>query len=538
MTFETAKDLLGRPDEWPNLSEDDLMQLASLGSWVAALTDDEGVEESFGALYAYAVESLPAHTRRQIAADLGTVLEEFGREHGTCPVNVLRLWLLGDPDPGVVSTAALAAAQVMPPADEDPLTGPKLLLALAVEATDAGTQGAIVSGLAALGEAEVLALVDEAWDTLAGDAQSDVLQRMGRGAPTMAAIDFLVSRLERAADHGEEGPVGHVVASLVRLRQAAGQPTVGGASGVPDIDRVFPSWSLEEGESPIIVREVHDPRAVGERLGRRLHRAAVAETYPRLLPLALRAWGIEDAAFVDAVRQAVTALSVGTGACGLLDVPLPVEPMPDWARDDAVMTWGILNPFGPTKVQICRVPADDETDALVYTLHNPIAPVCLLLGTVPSGDAASTARLLLELATRFHLGEAHVLLKGLPHWVVVSADSGLNAAAFFRSAHAAALHQDLACDDDLDELIPSLHRFRLDAQQEVHRQFQEAMATYATAGHAPARGTPRVAAPLGAYKRWLKAASDARHVAVVSAQFMDCWNAALRFQRGPAGDEN
>jgi hypothetical protein len=57
MTFETAKDLLGRPDEWPNLSEDDLTQLASLGSWVAALTDDEGVEESFGALYAYIVEN-------------------------------------------------------------------------------------------------------------------------------------------------------------------------------------------------------------------------------------------------------------------------------------------------------------------------------------------------------------------------------------------------------------------------------------------------------------------------------------------------
>jgi hypothetical protein len=262
---------------------------------------------------------------------------------------------------------------------------------------------------------------------------------MGHGAPTMAAIDFLVSRLERAADHGEEGPVGHVVASLVRLRHAASQVTVGGASGVPDIDRVFPSWTLEEGDSPIVVRQVHDPDAVGEQIGKRLQRAAAAETYPRLLPLALRAWGVEDAAFVEGVRQAVIASSVETGTCGLLDVPLPIEPVPDWDRDDAVISWGILNPFGPTKVQICRVPADDETDALVYTLHNPFAPVCLLLGTVRPGDTASSARLLLELATRFHLGAAHVLLKGLPHWVVVSAGSGLNAAAFFRRAHAAAL---------------------------------------------------------------------------------------------------
>jgi hypothetical protein len=74
---------------------------------------------------------------------------------------------------------------------------------------------------------------------------------------------------------------------------------------------------------------------------------------------------------------------------------------------------------------------------------------------------------------------------------------------------------------------PSPYEFWLHA---TAADFQEAMSTYATAGHAPPRGTPRVAAPSGAYKRWLKAATDARHVAVVSAQFMDCWNAALRLQ--------
>jgi hypothetical protein len=429
MTFEMAEDLLGRPNDWPNLSEGELVELASLGSWVAALRDDAGVEEGFESFYAFVVENLAAHTRRQIAANLGEHLEAFGREHGTCPVSVLRHWLLSDPEAGVVSTAALTAAQVMPPTDEDPLTGPRLVLGVALEATDAGTQGAIVTGLAALGEADVLALVDEAWEALDGDAKSDVLHGMGSGPPTMAAIDFLVSRLERAAENGEEGPVGHVVASLVRLRHAAGQLTVGGVSGVPDIDRLFPSWGGEEGESPIVVRQVYAPDVVGERIVKRLQRVAAAETYPRLLPLALRAWGVEDAAFVEGVRQAFIASPAGTGSSRLLDVHLSIEPMPDWDRGDAVLTWGILNPFGPSRVQICRVPVDGETDALVYTLHNPIAPVCLLLGTVRSGDAASTGRLLLELANRFHLGE-HVLLKGLPHWAVASADSALERGGF------------------------------------------------------------------------------------------------------------
>jgi hypothetical protein len=212
---------------------------------------------------------------------------------------------------------------------------------------------------------------------------------------------------------------------------------------------------------------------------------------------------------------------------------VPIEPKPDWDRDDAVLTWGILNPFGPTKVQICRVCIDGATDALVYTLHNPIAPVCLLIATVQSGDTASTIRLLRELANRFELGE-HVLLKGLPHWVVASADCRLTVAAFFQSAHAAALQRDLTVDNDLDELVASLHRLRLDAQEEVHRQLQEALEGFGLPDTAR-RGTAPVAPPQEAYQRWLDAATDARHVGAVSAHFLDCWNAARRFQRDAQG---
>ena len=124
MTFETAEELLRQPGRWQHLDAAELVQLVSVGSWLAALKDDEALEEGFESLYAYAVENLDAGTRRQVVADLGELLEAFGREHGTCPVNVLRHPLLSDPDFGVVSTAALVAAQTMPLTGEDPLTGP------------------------------------------------------------------------------------------------------------------------------------------------------------------------------------------------------------------------------------------------------------------------------------------------------------------------------------------------------------------------------------------------------------------------------
>lgn len=386
MTFELAQKLLARPKRWPKLSEPDLMQFVSFASWVVAVKDDAGLDESFDSLFGYVVENLAPGTRRQIVADMGEMLEAFGREHGTCPMNVLRHWLLTDPDAGVVSTAALTAAQVMPLTEEDPLTGPKLVLDIALETADSDRQGAIVTGLVALGEADVLTLVDSAWETSNGDARSDVLLRMGSSSPTVAGIDFLVSRLERAAERGEQGPVGHVVASLVRLRTAAVDATRGGVTGggVRNIDRTFPSWSTAPGENAITVRQICSVDEIGERIGKRLQGLAAAETYPRLLPLALRAWGIEDIAFVEGVREAFLASTAETGQSGLLDNPIAVEPMPDWDRDDAVLTWGILNPFGPTKVQVCLVPVDEKTRALVYTLHNPIAPVCLLLGTARS----------------------------------------------------------------------------------------------------------------------------------------------------------
>jgi hypothetical protein len=528
MTFETVEELLGHPGRWPHLGEAELVQLVSLGSWLAALKDDATLEERFESLYAHVVENVDAGTRRQVVAHLGELLESFGREHGTCPVNVLRHWLLSDPDFGVVSTAALVAAQTMPLFDEDPLTGPRLVLGLALEATEADRQGAIVTGLAALGDADVLALVGEAWDALDGDAKGGVLQRMGHGTPTIAAIDFLVSRLECPTDE-DDGAVGHLVGSLVRLRRAADRGSIGGQIGVPEIERRFPSWGGAEGDSPIVVRRMHAPQRVGERIGTRLQHAAATEEYPRLLPLAMRAWGVEDTAFVEGLRQAVVASSGETRPGRLLDVPVPVEPMPDWDRDDAVLTWGIVNPFGPTKVQICRTRVEDATDALVYTLHNPFGPVCLLLGTIVTGDTASTARLLLELANRFHIGE-HVLIKGLPHWLVLSADAVLDVAAFFRAAHAAALERDLATDDNLEELMASLHRLRLNAPEEVHRQLREAMEAFGSGGNTSSRGNV-VPASNEAYKRWLAVVGDPEHVEAVSTHFLDCWSAALRRQQ-------
>jgi hypothetical protein len=292
---------------------------------------------------------------------------------------------------------------------------------------------------------------------------------------------------------------------------------------------------------------------MGELVGARLNEAAMAEAYPRLIPLALRAWGAEDTTFVSALRAAVAVAGSGVrGAktCALVGA-VEIDPKPDWGRDDAVLEWGILNPFGPTKVQFCLVPIGAETRALVYTLHNPFGPVCLLLGVI-EGDADSHVRqLLLDLADRFELGE-HVLLKALPHWVLVSAESGLRGgegAAFFRTLHLAAIARDMAADCDVDVVMRDLQALRLNPQQEVHRQSVEAMETTrlilagversgesATFNAKRAKRGAVSGSTADDYERWFQTASSPEHTAAVARHFLDCWNAALRFQRS-ADDE-
>jgi hypothetical protein len=554
MTLRDAEKLISKPRRWPTLTEAELEELIKTACWLAAGSDDATLQAAVGRLYEHVVGTLGPDVRRRIVGDLGETLEQFGRTHGTCPVAVLEHWLLSDPDFGVVSTAALESAQLMDTSDQDPLYGPRSILELATTATDPDRQSAIVTGLAAMGDGRVHALIDDAWDRLACESQDEILQHMGGHLPKLASVEFLVSRVERATDDGEEGPIGSVVASLVQISDAAGEIAADSpfSGSVRDIERTFPSWRTAADANVVTVRAVYTVADIGKRIGPRLVRLASGETYPRLIPLALRAWEAEDTPFVDAVRQAVAESKVHTGQCAVLDEPIPIEPPPDWDRDDAVLEWGILNPFGPTKVQMCLVTLDEDTGALVYSLHNPFGPVCLLLGVTKAGPSVGVREMLLELADRFHVGD-HVLLKGLPHWVRTSQEPELltlsDGAAFFRTLHQAALAEDLAIDGDIDVLIRELDQLRRDPQQEVRRQFAQAMElTRASLTDAEARGADAALATVGAklaqhapatsdiYQRWFSAASSPEHVSDVSSHFLDCWKAALRFRRGSADD--
>ena len=129
----------------------------------------------------------------------------YARERGVAPMGALFPFVLNDPDFIVISTASLHLAQLMPLEDGDPLTGPRTLLEMAAELREPQRQVAILAGLTALGDEEVFELLEQSWWGAGREAQVDVVACMGRQTVTTAAIEFLVTRLERWIAEGHGG---------------------------------------------------------------------------------------------------------------------------------------------------------------------------------------------------------------------------------------------------------------------------------------------------------------------------------------------
>jgi hypothetical protein len=306
----TASDALDRllfqPARWSQLSENELIDVLSWGCATYVGVKNDVRSEYLHRLYAHAVETLSPRTRAQVAIDLMRPLEQVARVSGWGHSTAMAPFLKLDPDFVVVSTAALQAAQLMEPIDGDPMTGPREVLDVALETDDLNIQVAMLGGLAALGDGRVLDLIDGRWRGVPRAIQNGFFMSISWQWPTVAGIDFLMNRLERAADEGQSRLVGSIAGALLRLAESArsfdqGRPLTG--AGVRDIERVFPSWAVPAEESPVVVRATHSADEIASRILPRLERVAIIEDSPKVLLRALRAWGGDDTPFLKAVER-------------------------------------------------------------------------------------------------------------------------------------------------------------------------------------------------------------------------------------------
>lgn len=535
-------ELLGAPASWGDLSADvieETLVLAAVGFALGRI----GAEQT-GAFYERAMLALDPQRRAAIVVNIGRMCERVGRTGAFVPSYALFPFIYIDDDYTVVSTAALEMAQTMAPREHDPLTGPRTLIEIAAQLGDL-KKAWTLAGVSALADSRVSSLLVAAWLTCSPRAQSDWLKTIAAQRPTVAMFLWFSALVEQQAFETFD-----VLAALTRIARAARGPLVdGGVSGgqVCEMERAFPSWSVSPDSSPVTVTKEYQLKDVGvfaPRLVPCLQDLAALEGFPRLIPLALDAFEVRDKAFDAAVQRAVRGAGLRK-AKGVIREGLPVAVSPGWARSDALLEWGILNPFGPTRSHLVAVPIGAKMIAVVFAMHNPSAHECLVVSTIQAGDREALSRGLVDIVNQFKFGDV-VLMRGLPQWVTLGDGvSAELAAELFQRLYTGAQLRGGGGEGAPAAAIEQLHRLRADPEGETHRQFTAALSTVREAtGHPKrksARGAVRQAtsvsvAPTAAwsaadFSRWIAETTAPEHVAAVEPNFVGCWTLSERMQK-------
>jgi hypothetical protein len=216
-------------------------------------------------------------------------LHEFYRtvvnavERGTAGHEAIKVFLLHDDSPALVSTAALDYSVFHPLQGEDPMTGPKAVLKMFAE-NNVECRAGLFKGLMLLGDDRVFGLLRGYRQRLTSE-ETRVVCGPGSGFIFASTIEFLIDWLEEAEENEDEAVYGFTAAALGNQPRMATVPVV--VSG----RRRFPvdpnGEILEEGFERIQIEDF------AQTIEPRLRAIADREPPPQVMPLVLGAWGLE-----------------------------------------------------------------------------------------------------------------------------------------------------------------------------------------------------------------------------------------------------
>ncbi len=519
------------PALWESAELDELQQLLVLQCVRWARGDSPETLEPLQALYGVFVSRAPDAQRMAALQMLGSLVETVARDRQHPGVGAAGLIFLHDSSPAVVATAAMQVACLLAPDQADPLSGPKAVVGLSLKDQEPERRAAVLAGVLAIGDARVTDLLDGCWEQISPESSRYFAQLACGQYPSAAVVDFFLRWAEASLGQPAEPGLGDIAAALTRLAVLASHEVEGaGPCGVLATDRMLPVWTKPEGQSVTLV-ERWSREEYGRVIAPRLVDVARRESYPRILPTVLAAWGLADVPHLEAVAHAVADAAADGGDPVVVAEPVPVGTMPGWQPPNRLIEWGILDPNGPTLCQLSLVPLDDDgRQALVWTRHHFLAADCVVWAV---GSFADRARLLAVLTDLFAANGAgdHGLMGALPHWVHLPDGGPIDAGAaadLIGSAHRRWLHENHGAASDPDADVAVLARLFEDPVAEFGRQEQEALAESAVAGELDPGSSSPAAPDEAAYRRWLEAASAPAHVDKLRGHFEGAWGEALR----------
>ena len=268
-------ELLRRPAQWQSIDVDTVKQLVRRQIVLSTIPDDAVTSASLSNLYAVFVDRVPHQERLELLLEVSEEVED-----GTIPVRGLLPFLVLDPGAGVVGTASLSLAVLMPPRGGDVLTGPKFLCELAGRTRDDTRRGRILVGLLLLGDQRAVQVLRGCWGIL-GPSGRMALSTAWSGFAYKAVVDFFVEWLERSLER--EGEFGSVAGTLARLALKAERGIV------VDVERKFPA-NAPDGREPARILRQWTVAEYGLEIIPRLRALAQRERAPKIIPQVIQAW--------------------------------------------------------------------------------------------------------------------------------------------------------------------------------------------------------------------------------------------------------
>ncbi len=264
-------------------------------------------------------------------------------------VNALLPFIADETSPRIVASAVIDYVSLGPLTGDDPMSRPKDIVGL-IESGRLRNTGAAFGGLLHLGDRRVCKLLGPVKDALTNEEVNTAINCC-TNLLHAATIEFEIDWLEGMDGSVEDGLFGNVAAGLVLQKRSNTMDLVFTGS------RDFPIPKNPAPEHQARSRERAQPISVAEytkQIAPRLYALERTEPPPRIMPLVLSAWGLtpitdpsEVAHVNDRHRPAgIQQSSLSVPALGD-EIDEVVEEWFD-GEGQIFLSWGILNPNGPT----------------------------------------------------------------------------------------------------------------------------------------------------------------------------------------------
>jgi hypothetical protein len=183
-------------------------------------------------------------------------------------------------DPSLIRNLAFFASELIE-VEGDPLGGPRLVIEfMRTKQPFLGWKGAVVGGMAQLGDKRINEFLLEAWTELNVEEKQEVARPNALfGFVLDGIIDFHISCLE----HGcEESVFGGIVGTICRIPKLSEKPIVA------DMERILPSY-IADG-MPIVLKSQYPKSQLLMKFRERLEKLEEEETEPKLIPMIYQFW--------------------------------------------------------------------------------------------------------------------------------------------------------------------------------------------------------------------------------------------------------